>query len=85
MVRDRIEAKNNLECYISSSKNSLENPEVKIKLGEEKYAEVYTKLCEIIEWTEASEETSGINKEDYDKKYKELEDYLVPVFKNLLG
>ena len=85
MVKDRIDAKNNLECYISSSKNSLENPEVKIKLGEEKYAEVYTKLCEVIEWTEATEETSGINKEDYDNKYKELEDYLVPIFKILLN
>jgi L1 cell adhesion molecule like protein len=83
MVRDRIEAKNNLECYISSSKNSLEEPQVKIKLGEEKYADVYSKLYQTIEWLEASEETTGINKEDFDAKYKELEDYLVPVFKDL--
>jgi L1 cell adhesion molecule like protein len=85
MVKDRIEAKNNLESYISLSKNSLESHEVKIKLGEEKYAEVYTKLFEVIEWTEATEETLGVNKEDFDKKYKELEDYLVPVFKLLMN
>lgn len=83
MVRDKIESKNNLECYISSSKNSLDSPEIKIKLGDEKYKEVYERIHEITEWLDLSEESSGINKEDYDIKYKQLEDYLVPVFKNL--
>ena len=50
MVKERIEAKNNLECYISASKNSLDNTELKVKLGEEKFAEVYKKIQSIQIW-----------------------------------
>ena len=85
MVKERIEAKNNLECYISASKNSLDNTELKVKLGEEKFAEVYKKIQSIQIWLDETEDATGINKEDYDNKYKDLEDYLIPFFKNILN
>jgi L1 cell adhesion molecule like protein len=85
MVKDRIEAKNNLECYISSSKNSLDNTELKVKLGEEKFIEIYKKIQLIQDWLDQTEDATGINKEDYDNKYKELEDYLIPIFKDILN
>ena len=85
MVKERIEAKNNLECYVSASKNSLDNTELKVKLGEEKFAEVYKKIQSIQIWLDETEDATGINKEDYDNKYKDLENYLIPFFKNILN
>ena len=85
LVKERIEAKNNLECYISASKNSLDSTEFKVKLGEEKFSEVYKKIQLVQDWLDETEDMTGINKEDYDNKYKNLEDYLLPIFKNNLN
>ena len=84
LVKEKIESKNNLECYISASKNSLENPEIKIKLGEEKFAEIYIKIQEVENWLEEAENLPIVTKEDFNNKYKYLEDYLLPIFKNVM-
>jgi heat shock protein 1/8 len=85
MVRERIDSKNNLECYLSASRNSLDNTEIKVKLGEDKFIEIYSKIESVQDWLDETEEMTGINKEDFDNKYKELQDYLIPIFKNLLN
>lgn len=84
MAKEKIESKNNLDCYINNSKNSLDNAEVKIKLGEEKFSEIMSKIINIEDWLEESEGISIINKDDYDNKYKDLESFLIPIFKTIM-
>ena len=84
LIKDRIESKNNLECYIGTVKRTIENVEIKIKLGESKFAELF-KLLEAVEtWIEESDETNGIQKDDYDNKYREVENIFVPILKAIM-
>ncbi len=84
MATQKIEARNKLDCYISSVKNSFDSTEIKVKLGEEKYANVNTTINDIENWFDESEGISSITKDDYDNKYKELENYLIPIFKIIM-
>ena len=63
--------------------------EIKLKLGEEKFAEVYEKINSISRWFDEMEDNNSdnvrITQEIYDIKYKELEDYLVPIFKSIMN
>ncbi len=58
-------------------------PENKIKLGENKYKEIYLKLMEYDEWLEEADLTNTINGEQFNNKYKELEEYMLPLLKNI--
>jgi L1 cell adhesion molecule like protein len=84
MAKEKIESKNKLDCYINSAKNSLDTSEVKIKLGEEKFSEIISKIINIEDWLEESEGILTINKEDYDNKYKDLESFLIPILKTIM-
>jgi heat shock protein 1/8 len=84
MATQKIEARNKLDCYISSVKNSFDSTEIKVKLGEEKYAIVNSTINDIENWFDESEGISSITKDDYDNKYKELENYLIPIFKIIM-
>jgi heat shock protein 1/8 len=84
MTMKKIEARNKLDSYISSVKNSLDTSEIKIKLGEEKYADVNKIIDDIENWFDESEDITSITKDDYDNKYKELENYLIPIFKIIM-
>jgi len=92
MIKERIEAKNRLDTYINNSRNNIDTHEIKLKLGEEKFAEVYEKINSISNWFDEMEENNSDNsdtvrvtREIYDMKYKELEAYLVPVFKIIMN
>jgi L1 cell adhesion molecule like protein len=84
MSMQKIEARNKLDSYISSVKNSFDSTEIKVKLGEEKYAIVNSTINDIENWFDESEGISSITKDDYDNKYKELENYLIPIFKIIM-
>lgn len=83
MMKEKIEAKNCLDNYISSVKRTLETPEYKLKLGD-KFSEIYTKLIEYDNWLEESENINNITKDNYINKQKELEDYIIPIIKSLM-
>jgi heat shock protein 1/8 len=85
MIKERIEAKNRLDTYIHNSKNNIDTHEIKLKLGEEKFAEVINKIYLISNWFDDIEDNNIITKNDYDIKYKELEDYLIPIFKTIMN
>jgi L1 cell adhesion molecule like protein len=84
MSMQKIEARNKLDSYISSVKNSLDTTEIKVKLGEKQYANVNTTINDIENWFDESEGVSSITNDDYDNKYKELENYLIPIFKIIM-
>ena len=84
MVKEKIEARNCLDNYISSLKRTVETSEYKIKLGEDMYKEIYGKLMEYDNWLEEADNMNNINAKIYGEKYKELEDYIMPLIKNIL-
>jgi len=81
-IKEKIEAKNCFDNYISSLKRTIENPEYRTKLGD-KFNEIYIKLMEFENWFEESENIN-INTSDYKNKQKELENYILPIIKQIL-
>jgi L1 cell adhesion molecule like protein len=81
-IKEKIEAKNCLDNYISSLKRTIENHEYKVKLGD-KFNEIYIKLMEFENWLEESE-NMNVNTSDYKNKQKELENYALPIIKEIL-
>jgi molecular chaperone DnaK (HSP70) len=83
LAKEKIEARNCLDNYISSLKRTIETSEYKIKLGDNKYKEIYLKLMEYDEWLEEADSSNTINGDQYKNKYKELEDYIIPLLKDI--
>lgn len=81
-VRERIEAKNSLENYLYSVKNSLNEEGVKSKLGEENVATVEKCVADGVAWVESN---STGTKEDFDSKRKEVESVLMPIMAKMYG
>jgi len=75
MIKEKIEARNSLDNYISSLKRTVDNTEYKLKLGEE--------LMEYDDWMESAEDMNT-QASIYNNKYKELEAYVLPLIKNVL-
>lgn len=84
MIKEKIEAKNYLDNYISSLKRTIETSEYKIKLGD-KFNEIYAKLIEYENWLEESETINNITKDNYKNKQKELENYILPIIKSIMS
>lgn len=99
-VKEAIEAKNKLDSYISSVKRTIENPEFKTKLGqtfgEEKFAEIFMKLIELEdkldgengvngETIEINGEINNNKAEYYNNFYKNLEEYILPIIKDIMS
>lgn len=83
MIKEKIEARNSLDNYISSLKRTIDTTEYKLKLGESLYNQIYTKLIEYDDWMENAEDMN-IRSNMYKDKYKELENYVLPLIKNIL-
>jgi heat shock 70kDa protein 1/2/6/8 len=83
LAKEKIEERNCLDNYISSLKRTIEIAEYKIKLGEDKYKEIYLKLMDFDEWLEEADSSNTINGEQYKNKYKELEEYIIPSLKDI--
>jgi L1 cell adhesion molecule like protein len=95
-VKETIEAKNRLDTYISSVKRTIENIEFRTKLGqiygEEKFAEIFIKIIELEEKVDGKnvdgKNVDGeINNtvEDFNSYYKQLEDYVLPIIKDIMS
>lgn len=71
----RISAKNGLESYAYSLRNSIDG-DLKDKISEEDHAAVPKAISETTTWLDASAEAS---KEEYEEKQKELEGVANPI------
>mgnify|MGYP003262277613 CR=1 FL=1 len=78
----RIEAKNQLENYTFSVRNSLREDAVSSKLSESDKKEIEKKLDEASAWID---DHPNAEKEEYEEKQKELESVIMPIFSRMAG
>ncbi|KUF80963.1 Heat shock 70 kDa protein [Phytophthora nicotianae] len=76
----RIEAKNALENYAYSLRNSLNDEKMKEKIPEADKKVVDDKVTEVIQWLDANQ---SAEKEEYESKQKELESVANPVLQKV--
>ncbi|KAG2809355.1 Heat shock protein, partial [Phytophthora cactorum] len=76
----RIEAKNALENYAYSLRNSLNDEKMKEKIPEADKKVVDDKVTEVIQWLDAQQ---SLEKEEYESKQKELEAVANPVLQKV--
>lgn len=77
MVRERVDARNNLETYAYNMKNQVEDKDkLGNKLSQEDIQTVKDAVQSAIEWLDENPEAE---KEEYDEKLKELEDTCSPI------
>ena len=77
-IIDRLNAKNKLENYVYSVRNSMTN-ELKDKISEEDSSTIDSIVNECIEWLQ--DDTRS--KEDYDNKYNETEGKIKPIIQKM--
>lgn len=78
----RIAAKNGLESYAYSLKNTLSEEQVKSKIDSADQSKLEAAIKETIEWLDAS---SSASLEEYEDKKKELESTANPILSKLYG
>ncbi|OWZ01390.1 Heat shock protein 70, partial [Phytophthora megakarya] len=76
----RIEAKNALENYAYSLRNSLNDEKLKEKIPEADKKVVDDKVTEMIQWLDAHQSSE---REEYESKQKELEGVANPVLQKV--
>ena len=77
-VIDRLNAKNKLENYVYSVRNSMDS-ELKEKLSEEDATTINGIVTESIEWLRDDTRSQ----EDYENKYNETEGKIKPIFQRM--
>jgi L1 cell adhesion molecule like protein len=80
--KERIDARNGLENYIYSVKNSTDDANVKAKLSEEERSTIETACKESLAWLESANELST---DDYAAQQKKLEGIVAPIVSKLYG
>ncbi|KAH7814864.1 putative cytosolic heat shock 70 protein [Monocercomonoides exilis] len=76
-VKENVDAKNKLESYVFSLRNTLS--EGKMAIPESDKNALEGKLKDAIEWLESIHSNTAITKEEYERKQKELEDFANPI------
>lgn len=78
--RERIAAKNALESYIYSLRQTIEDDQLKDRISATHRNQIREKCAELISWIDSNQSAS---KEEFDYKRKELEKLANPVITNL--
>lgn len=78
--RERISAKNSLESYAFSMKNTMDEEKVKEKLSDDERQTVISKCKEVIDWLDKNQTAE---KDEYEHQQKELEKACTPVITKL--
>jgi heat shock 70kDa protein 1/2/6/8 len=81
-VKERVEAKNQLENYLYNARNSTDNPEFKGKLGDAKHKELNDLITQGVQWIEENAEATT---EEFKGKYKEYEEKIRPIIMSVMG
>merc|ERR1712100_115642 len=76
----RIQAKNGLENYCYSMKNTLNDEKLKGKVSEEDKSTILSKVEETIKWLDANQDNE---KEECEAKQKELEGICNPIMQKM--
>ena len=78
--RERVQSKNNLENYVFSVKNTMEDQNVASKTSQEDKERVLSKCKEVIDWLDRNQ---SADKDEFEHQRKELENVARPVITNL--
>eukprot|EP00180_Rhodochaete_pulchella_P004445 Plantae.Rhodophyta-Rhodochaete_pulchella.ctg844.p3 GENE.Plantae.Rhodophyta-Rhodochaete_pulchella.ctg844~~Plantae.Rhodophyta-Rhodochaete_pulchella.ctg844.p3 ORF type:complete len:225 (-),score=68.46 Plantae.Rhodophyta-Rhodochaete_pulchella.ctg844:1917-2591(-) len=81
-IRNTINAKNKLENYIYTAKNAAEDEKLSEKLSEDDKEAVKAAAKEAQDWLD---ENTEADVDEYEAKYKELEEIVKPIITNLYG
>jgi L1 cell adhesion molecule like protein len=81
-TRERIEARNGLENYAYSVKNSTQEEKLKDKISPEDHVIIETSCKEAIDWLERN---PNAEKEEYDAQQKKLEGKINPIMMKAYG
>jgi len=81
-MKDKIEAKNGLENYAYSMRNSINDEKMKDKLEAEDKETIEKAVTETTEWLDANQ---AAEKDEYEAKQKELEAVCNPIMMKLYG
>jgi len=80
--RERIEAKNHLENYAYSLRNTIRDEQLASKFSDSDKSTLNGAVDAALQWVE---QNPNAEKEDYEKKQKELEDKCMPIMAKLGG
>ncbi|KAK2563905.1 Heat shock protein 70 A1 [Acropora cervicornis] len=80
--REEIAARNRLENYLYSVKHAAEDPNLKDKLNTTDLETLTSKTQEVMEWLENN---STAEKEDYERKEKDLKEVCSPIMSKVHG
>ena len=81
-VKKKVEAKNGLENYCYSVRNTLKDDKVKDKIDAEDKTKIETAVEDALKWVEAN---PGAHAEEFEAKQKELEGIFNPIVTKLYG
>jgi len=79
-ARDRVEAKNKLENYAFSVRNSTNDDAVKDKLGADDKAAITAAVDEALKWLDSNQSAS---KDEFEHRFSELESKVNPIMTKL--
>ncbi|KAG5177435.1 heat shock protein 70 [Tribonema minus] len=80
--KQRIEAKNGLENYAYSMRNTLNDPKVSEKMDAGDKSSLESKIDDTIKWLDANQTAE---KEEFEEKQKELEGVANPILQKMAG
>lgn len=80
--KEKVEAKNGLENYCFSIKNTISDEKLKDNIPEDDKKMVEEKIDDTLKWLEAN---NSANKEEYESKKKELEETFKPIIDKLMA
>jgi heat shock protein 1/8 len=80
--REKVEAKNSLEGYIYSMRNTLDDEKWKDKFTEENKKTIQTCIAETQKWLDTNEHAE---KDEYEAKRKEVEGLCMPIMSKMYG
>merc|ERR1712188_82397 len=81
-MQEKIEAKNGLENYAYSMRNTLDDEKIKDKFEEDDKKAIEDKVKETIEWLDANQLAE---KDEFEAKQKELEGVCNPIMQKVYG
>ncbi len=79
-VKERIEAKNQLEQYAYQVRQTLNEEKLKGQFTDEEKKSVETKVDEVLKW---NNDNPAASKEEYDQKVKEIEGIFNPIMQRI--
>ncbi|VBB18048.1 heat shock protein 70b [Yasminevirus sp. GU-2018] len=86
-IKERSDAKNSLENYVSNAKRVVGSEEFRKEIGDEKLRTLTDLIEQIVNWMEDAEEDeesfAKLTKDDYNDQYKLLESELLPLLESV--